>query len=260
LRPVTTKKQPHPLLDSAQAFLSEALHNFSNEKLSFAIVHAVTATELVLKERLARVNPALIFADIDKADPRNRRTVSLAALPQRLANLGLALADDQAKLIKTFADWRNEIIHHAPTHDAIAVRQQLPKLLDFLAAFLRDVLKKPLEKFLPRDLYRVANGLLDDWKKAVRSAQAEAAAAGGVRAEVCPLCGAESVLGAGGKKDLHCFLCESEFYLPENCEGCGAPLLRTAITAFTGENYCDDCIEAAGEAYVQMMRDEMRGK
>jgi HEPN domain-containing protein len=48
------------LLSSAKQFLIEALENHNNGKHDFAIVHAVTAAELLLKERLAK-NPSCSY-------------------------------------------------------------------------------------------------------------------------------------------------------------------------------------------------------
>ena len=66
------------ILSSAKQFLIEALENHAARKWNFAIVHAVTAVELVLKERLARIHPALIFKNIDALGFRDTSTVSLA--------------------------------------------------------------------------------------------------------------------------------------------------------------------------------------
>jgi hypothetical protein len=77
------------ILSSAKQFLIEALENHAARKWNFAIVHAVTAVELVLKERLAPIHPALIFKNIDAAGLRDTSTVSLSHLPQRLRNLNV---------------------------------------------------------------------------------------------------------------------------------------------------------------------------
>ena len=53
------------LLDSANAFLVEALRDYKAGKLNFAIVHAMIAVELMLKERLRQISPALIYENID---------------------------------------------------------------------------------------------------------------------------------------------------------------------------------------------------
>lgn len=70
-------KKMSSLLSSAKDFLVEALENYDKQRLNFAIVNAVTATELVLKERLARIHPCLIFKNIDSIKFKKEQTVSL---------------------------------------------------------------------------------------------------------------------------------------------------------------------------------------
>jgi hypothetical protein len=79
------------LLSSAQQFLIEALENDSDGKHNLAIVHAVTAAELLLKERLARIHPALIFRNVDAPTFQAEQTISLVKLPQRLSNFGVEI-------------------------------------------------------------------------------------------------------------------------------------------------------------------------
>jgi hypothetical protein len=76
-------------ISSAQQFLIEAIENHNDGKHNFAIVHAVTAAELLLKERLARIHPALIFRNVDAPTFQAEQTISLVKLPQRLSNFGV---------------------------------------------------------------------------------------------------------------------------------------------------------------------------
>lgn len=247
------------LLPSAQEFLAESLRNFSERKPLFAIVHAVTATELVLKERLRRLNPGLVLRNIDTRTPQNEQTVSLSALPQRLANLGLTLTSRQAQLIRAVAEWRNQIVHHMPSFDARAAQQQLPQLLDFLAGFLRTELGTPLETFLPKALYKVAHRLLTDWEKVVKAAQDSAAQEGSVLSDTCPRCGGASVMCLRADAAVHCHLCGAALYRCDSCDGCG----RRTVTSYApdeGNNFCDECIDEAGDRYIQMQMDIARGK
>lgn len=254
-----TSKPQRDLFISAQEFLAEALHNLGEQKLHFAIVHAVTAAELILKERLARLNPGLILEDIDGKGSGRSRTVSLGALPRRLANLGMPLPSSQAQLVTNFAAWRNEIVHHAPSFRPEIAKRQLPQLLDFLAEFLRTVLNEPLETFLPKHLFKIANRVLADWRNAVAAARRKAAGEGGVLDDACPRCGATSVMSLRVDAAVHCHLCGTSLHRLEACDGCGK---RTVASygARGGDNVCDECIEEAGDLYVQMQIDLARGK
>ena len=112
------------------------------------MVHAVTAAELVLKERLARIHPNLIFKDIDALDFAKAQTVPLRHLPRRLLNLGVKITQDETALVYQCANWRNQIVHHLPDFDPKEANVQFPKLLNFIAEFMRRELVHPLRKFL----------------------------------------------------------------------------------------------------------------
>ena len=254
-----TKIPTRPLLSSAQKFLAESLSNVGDQKLGLAIVHAVTATELVLKEQLARVNPGLILEDIDGRARAKRRTVGLRVHPQRLANLGMPLTPLQTQLIADFADWRNEVIHDAPAFDPPTVRRQLPQLLDFIAGFLRTEFSTPLETFLPKSMFKIADQLLGDWKTAVAAAQSSAEREGGILADACPRCGSTSVMNLLADNAVHCHLCGAALYRLDTCDGCGKRTV-TSYAPTEGENFCDQCIEDAGDQYIQMQIDIARGK
>ncbi len=251
--------RPDGLLASAQEFLVESLANLSDHRPRFAVVNAVTATELVLKARLARVNPALILRNIDSKAPDKEPSVSLGALPLRLANLGFPLTSTQAQLIGSIAEWRNQIVHHVATFDIRAAQRQLPQLLDFIAGYLRTELATPLEAFLPKGLYKVAQHLLSDWQKALKAAQATAGAEGSVLPDACPKCGAAAVMCLRADNGVHCHLCGAELFRLDSCDGCG----RRTVTSYgisVGENFCDECIDAAGDQYIQQQIDVARGK
>jgi hypothetical protein len=247
------------LLTSAKQFLVEALGNHRDRKRNFAILHAVTATELVLKERLARIHPTLIFKNIDVGIFRGEQTISLSKLPQRLINLGVRVDPKEAELIAMFAKWRNQIVHHMPLFDEKAADKQLPQLLDFLAVFLRRELDTPLEDFLPKSLYKTASALLDEWKRVVKEASTQARAEGSVLSEACPDCGTVGVLCLRAEKRVFCHLCATQHYRYDRCTQCGRHTVSTFSSLDAG-NYCDSCIDAAGDQYVQMLIDIERGK
>lgn len=261
-----TKKQMAPmqeesngLLDSAKVFLIEALRNHGAKKNGFAILHAVTAAELVLKARLARVHPALVREDIDSKDISRRRTVGLTALPQRLANLGLALDPQGAKMIGRFAEWRNSIVHHLPQHDERLARSQVPTLLNFIAEYLDHELDVPLRGFLPRDLYRTANDTLEKWKRIAARAAERAQSEGRVLGEACPDCGVYGVLSVRNGQLVYCHLCDATNCRCASCSQCGRETLASA-SGHDEDIYCHACTEAAGDLWASMQEDIRRGK
>jgi hypothetical protein len=247
------------LIASAKHFLIEALQNHSDHKYTFAILHAVTATELLLKERLSQIHPNLIFRNLDAPGFSKERTVALNNLPQRLVNLGVYFKPEEAELIATFAEWRNQVVHHMPSFDEKLAERRLPRLLDFLALFLRRELNTPLEAFLPKRLYRTASSLLRDWERVIQEARTRAEGEGNVLAEACPACGATGVLCLRGEGRVYCHLCGAKHYRYDRCTHCGRQTVST-FSSYDEENYCDDCLQAIGEDYAQMMLDRERGK
>ncbi|MDQ3623953.1 MAG: hypothetical protein M3463_15950 [Verrucomicrobiota bacterium] len=237
------------LLASAKEFLVEALADYAKGKRSFAVVHAVTSAELVLKERLARIHPHLIFEKIDALNFQNERTVALRHLPQRLVNLGVVIEPREVKLIQQFADWRNQIVHHLPAFDSRTLEVQLPQLLDFLASFMRRELGTLLEEVLPKDLYRTAKDVLTEWQRVVGEAQSRANAEGQVLMEECPFCGVSHVLFLRKESDVYCHLCEVRGYWYGECEHCGRHVVSN-YSDFDERMICDTCLDAYAESYA----------
>lgn len=248
-----------PLLESAQEFLKESLANLTAGQLRFAIVHAITAVELSLKERITRLHPFLIYKNIDTKAPRKERTLSLSMLPQRMSNFGIPLHSTQVQLIRRIAQWRHQIVHHTGEFDPKLAQSQLAQLLDFLAGYMRSNLKTPLEDFLPKELYKDANTFLSDWQVAITAAQHKAVVEGNVLPDSCPRCGSRDVMTVKNDTDVRCHLCNGVLYLCERCDGCGR---RTVIDydPSWGENYCEDCIDAAVDQHIQQRIDLARGK
>jgi hypothetical protein len=248
-----------PLLLSAKDFLVEALENYDMRQLNFSIVHAVTAAELVLKERLARIHPCLVFKNIDSVDIKKEQTVLLRHIPQRLNNLGVSILTEEAKLIRTFADWRNQIVHHMPSFDETAAGLQLPQLLDFISMFLRRDLDLPLEDFLPKRLYRTAKGILKEWERVISDAREKAKHDDNTISIPCPHCGVPDVLTLIDGRKVSCYLCNSKDYYYDYCVQCGRKTLGT-FSAVDEGIYCDGCIKAAGDQYIQTIIDIEREK
>lgn len=248
------------LLPSAKEFLSESLRNLGEDRLSLAILHAVTATELILKERLRRLNPALVLENLDARDVRHAKTVSLRAIPHRLANLGNPLDPSDAQLVGDIAEWRHAIVHHMPVYDKDLAGKQLPKLLDFLAAQLRLELATPLEQFLPVGLYRDASRYIGDWRNAVDAARSRAQEAGEViPREVCPSCGGVEVMSRPEEGRAHCHLCHTDFYVCGRCPGCGRSVMST-YELLPGGVYCDECVDDLGQAYGESLWEMQSGR
>jgi hypothetical protein len=225
------------LLASSQSFLIEALRNHLASRDRFAILHAVIAVELALKERLHRINPGLVLEDIDL--PERGRTVGLTDIPRRLSNLGHGLDAREEGLVRQFAEWRNEIVHHHPRYDETAAAKQLPTLLNFLAEYIYRELGTPLRDFLPHDLFGPAQDAIDKWRVVVQEAQKRARDEGSVIAQPCPTCSIADVVCACKEGRTRCHICGSEADL-QVCGVCTFPVLASFMRLDNGA-MCFNC-------------------
>jgi len=246
------------LLNPAKDFLVESLDNYQKGKLAFSILHAVTATELILKERLSKVHPSLIYRKIDSRQIVNERTVALRDLPQRLINFGVELNSKDLDIIITVSKWRHEIVHHMPTYCPEQAKIKLGLLYDFIARFLERELKLQFKNFIPKSSYKIVNGLLAEWKKVVSEAKTKAHKEGNLLTFLeCSVCGATETICLR-EEEAFCHLCESSFVVGE-CPICHKQAVDID-TDLEGNVYHWKCLDGMAQDYMDMMRDAQRGK
>lgn len=224
-RPISMKS----LLDAAKVFLIESLRDFAAGRLQFSILHAVAATELLLKERLSRVHPNLIYAKIDSRQVVQENTVGLRDLPQRLINLGIRLSEEETNVIAKVAKWRHEIVHHMPTYTENHAIMNLGLLYDFLSQFLEREMRLSFSDIIPKSSYKTASRLLKEWGRVAEKAREKAAAEGHEVDSLmeCPECGSVGVVTIRGDKAF-CHLCGSYLFFGD-CPLCHSPALHSSL-------------------------------
>src|SRR5262249_46778949 len=214
---------------SASVFLEESLRSFRSGSLTFAILHVTTAVELILKERLARIHPNLIFKNLDAETLDRSRTVGLRELPLRLSHLGVQISATEIETIREVSRWRNEIVHHTPTYDRKSALAKLGEIYNFLGFFLVHQLGLDLKSVISTDLYKTAGTLLDEWKNVVAEARLRASQVGQtVLQDACPRCGAERVLTEATDGAVECHLC-GKTLRSGDCQICGKRALGDAM-------------------------------
>jgi len=245
------------LRDSAILFFERSLRRYKGNELSFAILHGAIATELVLKARLSKIHPNLILESIDKPTP-SKKTVGLASLPTRLSNLGVFLEEDDRLLIRQIAEWRNDIVHHVPDYDRTDAENKLGGLYDFLVRFLDRELGKKVQDYLPTDLYGLMDGLVAAWQEVVDKARKAAAKEGRVDPDNnCPNCAIKLVVSRREGASAFCHLCNLTLSYGK-CAGCRAEGFWQSPEVAAGCEFCDGCIDAAGEEYMEMQARRLR--
>lgn len=83
-----------------------------DSRLKQAIIFTAHATELLLKERLRRVHPSLVWENVDKYPQLSARTVGVDQAIHRLKNIGnIALTESDISILKSLRNTRNAIEH-----------------------------------------------------------------------------------------------------------------------------------------------------
>jgi ribosomal protein S27E len=147
------------------------------------------------------------------------------------------------------------IVHHLPNFDPEEAKVQFPKLLNFIAEFMRRELGTLIENVLGRKWYRTAKHILAEWKRVLKEAHARANTEGHVLVEACPDCGGSGVLSLRGTQ-VFCHLCGSDDYEYQECYRCE----RQTVTSFDywGEKFfcakcSDEAAEEAGDLYISQI-------
>jgi hypothetical protein len=108
------------LLANARDSLSQAVNLLAwkdiesdQAKLKHAITNAAHSIELLLKERLRRVNPAFVWENVDKYPSLGARTVTVDTAISRLKNIGgVTFTDNDEKTLRSLRTTRNAIEHY----------------------------------------------------------------------------------------------------------------------------------------------------
>ncbi|HVZ81600.1 MAG TPA: hypothetical protein VHE12_12500 [bacterium] len=126
--------------------------NVSIADLKRGILDAVHVIELLLKERLRRVNEALIWTDIDKYPRPDASKAGLQLTVKRLQQIAkLDFEEDDIGAINLAAEIRNKFIHYEIEMDDKDLKGLLGRLLKFIFKFSELHLQKDLSQPFKRE-------------------------------------------------------------------------------------------------------------
>lgn len=109
--------------------------------LKQAVLSIAHGVELLLKERLRRVHPVLVWENVDKFPSLSARTVTVDVALNRLVNIGgLELLEPDSQLIRSLRDTRNAIEHYVWTATKSEVDRIVGQALGFALHFANNEL------------------------------------------------------------------------------------------------------------------------
>lgn len=210
------------LVENAKESLDHAIEHYTNSSPSLpsdlkrVLLDITHVVELLLKERLSRINPSLIWKNVDQFPDERSETVSPDFAFKRLVKIGgLQLTENIKNVIEDATELRNRIIHFKFRLEEKEARVLIAKLLSFILDFSKNNLSLNWEEefkqspkwrllMADRDLWIIHKPLIE--KRMVDEKKA---------AYYCPSCSAKTFdLGNGC-----CELCGHTEEVAQ-CDGC----------------------------------------
>ena len=121
-------------------------------RLKHAITNAAHCVELLLKERLRRINPAFVWENVDRYPSLEARTVTVNTAISRLKNVGgLVFSPNDERTLKSLRTTRNAIEHYEWRASEKEARTIVGHALSFAFGFARKELSVDLSESFKQD-------------------------------------------------------------------------------------------------------------
>jgi hypothetical protein len=231
-------------VDSVQMGLSHYLDENLETSDKWAILELFHAIELLLKERLYREHPLLIYRNMDRPLGDDAKTVGMQEIFGRFANLGIEIPDEYQEILRDLQRRRNRIEHHRFVPDQ-SHRPVLGEALKFIDYFLDKHLNEDLEDHISPELFREAKELIRSYEVLIRRAHAAIEAARSrfspkdqstLDTGLCGDCGNRTVLVGAGDENI-CYFCDRAVIVRQ-CQECCEYL---PPDHFIGAGICHHC-------------------
>lgn len=248
------------LEENALDSLEHAVYHYLDESeptfLKYTILHTFHAIELFLKARLALEHPLLIYDAPEKAPTKpsdDYKTVDFNKLRLRLQKAGVAISEDDIKILVPLRKMRNAIEHHRVDLSTKDVERLLGQAMFFLDQFLRKELNIELEYKLSTKVYSALKQSLYTFKQQMELAEQrmEAELPGKLEdrmyysREICEQCGNDTIQlppTTSENSRVRCHFC-NELYYVKVCDRCNAPAFSSHRFTQEDDGICEDCWE-----------------
>jgi methionine-rich copper-binding protein CopC len=120
----------------------------------YAVLHIFAGILLLLKERLCRAHPALMFSKVERMDQSGAIPVNFDEAISRLPCAGVKLSDNQMATLRAAQKTRNELEHFKVALKLKEAQELVGSLCEFVFVFLRDELGTNLADHLRPAVWR----------------------------------------------------------------------------------------------------------
>lgn len=166
------------------------------KRLKQAILAISHGVEQILKERLRRVHPSLIWDDVDKFPSLGARTVTVDMALSRLIKIGgLDYLQEEIDLIRALRDTRNAIEHYSWITTKAEADRIVGQALGFALHFIKNELQIDLFGYGARrdDTFSELLDSNSDFSKAFNMRYEKTSRDAGQNNLICSFCNAMSV-------------------------------------------------------------------
>jgi hypothetical protein len=111
----------------------------------YAILHLWSGTLLILKERLRRIDPGLVYVRAQRPGEVRRKTVDFDQALDRLATNGVWIDPKKLAVLRTIQNIRNNVEHFDLTLNLDEAKAVISELVGFLHGFCIDELNLYIE-------------------------------------------------------------------------------------------------------------------
>lgn len=207
----TSKSIEFDLLNNAKDSLRQAVELIAIREIGSdhaCLKHAITASahciELLLKERLCRLNPAFVWDNIDKYPSLEARTVTATTAISRLKSVGgLQFSENDERSLKSLRTTRNAIEHYEWRASEKEAKIIVGHALSFAIGFAQDELGTDLsEDFKSDDTWAMLLNELYEFARAHGSRLEARLRCKGEYPTCCDECGELTVPTWGGSCEL----------------------------------------------------------
>lgn len=165
-------------------------------RLKQAVQSVAHGIELLLKERLKRIHPCLIWEQVDKYPSLTARTVTTEGAILRLHNVGgIELSVHDTELLRSLRATRNAIEHYVWKTTKPEAEAIIGRALEFAFHFARTELAFEFMNYgeIKAGTYTSLISANVQLHKAVEARKKQTAVAPGAEPTICPICRAKAV-------------------------------------------------------------------
>lgn len=241
------------LLDNGIDSIKHGIEHFltgekDNINYKYAILSIFHGLEMILKEKLLRINPILIYNDIDKEINEDQQTVGFDRLYIRLKNTGIELRSSDYRIIKKIQKIRNQIEHKEVAIDINETKLIIGSSIEFLIKFMRKELGKELkDEVSDDDKYKTLVNMINFFDEQIKLveeeiekeiSQIDPKERSAVDIAFCPECNERTIIIRKNAKEATCRFCKEKFNV-YYCINCSIPILKQYI--IEDDILCDVC-------------------